>query len=47
MDNKWQYFEQSEIKDEHEKRKLNALGVNSVEDTIKMKKLEKAKPGMF
>ena len=48
MDNKWQYFEKQEIKDEKEKRRLNALGVASEADIQKMKQLEKkAKPGMF
>jgi hypothetical protein len=30
-----------------EKRKLNALGVKNDSDILKMKQLEKAKPGMF
>lgn len=47
MDNKWQYFESQDIKDEKEKRKLNAIGVNSEADIQKMKKLESSKPGMF
>jgi len=29
IDNKWQYYESKDIKDEQEKRKFNALGVNS------------------
>lgn len=32
MDNKWQYFEQQDIADETEKRKLNAVGVSSEAD---------------
>lgn len=47
IDNKWQYFEQGDVKDEMEKRKLNALGVKNDSDILKMKQLEKAKPGMF
>ena len=43
IDNKWQYFEQGDVKDEMEKRKLNALGVKNDSDILKMKQLEKAK----
>jgi len=47
MDNKWQYFENQDVPYEKEKRKLNAVGVNSDADINKMKKLETSKPGMF
>ena len=29
IDNKWQYYESTDIKDEREKRRLATLGVNS------------------
>lgn len=47
IDNKWQYYESKDIKDEQEKRKFNALGVNSDKDVARVKELESAKPGMF
>lgn len=47
IDNKWQYFESKDVKDEQEKRKFNALGVNSEKDVARVKELENAKPGMF
>ena len=48
MDNKWQYFEKQDISNEKEKRKFNAIGVQSEADIQQMKKLEKtAKPGIF
>ena len=47
MDNKWQYYESADVKDEKEKRKLLAVGVNSEEDIKKIKELESSKPGMF
>ena len=34
IDNKWQYFEQGDVKDEMEKRKLNALGVKNDSDIL-------------
>lgn len=47
IDNKWQYYESKDIKDEQEKRKYNALGVKTEEDGLRVKELEGAKPGMF
>lgn len=47
IDNKWQYYESKDIQDEQEKRKFNALGVNSDKDVARVKELESAKPGMF
>lgn len=47
IDNKWQYFESKDVKEEVEKRKFNALGVNNQSDVARVKELENAKPGMF
>lgn len=47
MDNKWQYFNPGDIKDEKDKRKIAALGVLDEKDIARNKQLENAKPGMF
>ena len=47
IDNKWQYFDKSDIGPEKQKRELNAVGVQSYKDIQRLKDLEYTKPGMF
>jgi len=47
LENKWQYFESSEVQDEKDRRKLTKLGVQNNVDAHIAKKLEYARPGMF
>lgn len=47
LENKWQYFESSEVKDEKDKRRLDKMGVKSEYDMAKQKKVESSRPGIF